>query len=166
MMYGDLPLASVPLGATSTGLVVGDPLRLAFRDRLVVWMSDLGIAWSIRDLTNAGDNPDVSQGFIALDFPGGQVDAQYTFGAPGWNLWIEEGQVTLYIKTRLGAGIALRNQAELYGAQLRSRFRGDRFVAGAVTVQITGTAAMGGGQDEGGLWVEAVGLAYRVFNVG
>ena len=44
--------------------------------------------------------------------------------------------------------------------------RGDRFVAGAVTVQITGTAAMGGGQDEGGLWVEAVGLAYRVFNVG
>ena len=165
-MYGYAPIGCFAIGATASGFVTGDSFRLAFRDRLLVWMTDLGIAWPIRDLVNAGDNPDVSRGFVALDFPGGQVDAQYTFGAPGRNFWIEEGQVTVYLKTRLGAGTALRNQAELYGAQLRGRFRGDRFVAGTVTVQITGTAAMGGGQDEGGLWVEAVGLAYRVFNVG
>ena len=146
--------------------MAGDPVRAAFRDRLLAWKVDLGIPWPAIDLTNTGENPEASQGFLALEFPGGPVESQFTFGAPGQNLWIEEGQATLYIKTRLGAGTAVRDQAELYGAQLRSRFRGDRFAAGTVTVQITGTAAMGGGQDDGGLWVEAVGLAYRVFNVG
>lgn len=146
--------------------MAGDPVRSAFRDRLLAWKGDLGIPWPVVDLVNTGENPDASQGFLTLEFLGGPVESQFTFGAPGQNLWIEEGQATLYIKTRLGAGTAVRDQAELYGAQLRSRFRGDRFAAGTVTVQITGTAAMGGGQDEGGLWVEAVGLAYRVFNVG
>lgn len=146
--------------------MAGDPVRSAFRDRLLAWKADLGIPWPVVDLVNTGENPDASQGFFTLEFPGGPIESQFTFGAPGQNLWIEEGQATLYIKTRLGAGTAARDQAELYGAQLRSRFRGDRFAAGTVTVQITGTAAMGGGQDEGGLWVEAVGLAYRVFNVG
>jgi hypothetical protein len=165
MMYGVHPIVSVPLGATATGLVVGDPLRMAFRERLVVWLADLGIGWPIRDLHNTGDNPDVSQGFVVLDFPGGSED-QYTFGAPGLNFWREQGQVTLYVKTRLGAGMTMRNLAESYAGALRSRFRNDRFAAGNGTIRIASTAPMGGGHDEAGLWVEAVALGYETYNVG
>lgn len=165
MMYGDLPLASVSLGATTTDLVIGDPLRLAFRERLVVWLADLGISWPIADLRNAGENPDVSLGFVALDFPGGSED-QYTFGAPGLNFWREQGQVTLYVKTRLGAGMTMRNLAESYAGVLRARFCNDRFVVGNGTVRIVSTAPIGGGHDEVGLWGEAVALGYETYNVG
>lgn len=159
------PIANVPVGATAPDFVVGDPLRMAFRDRLMVWVVDLGIGWPIRDLYNTGDNPDVSEGFVALGFPGGSED-QYTFGAPGLNFWREHGQVTLNVKTRLGAGMVVRNLAESYASGLRARFRNDRFAAGNGTVRIVSTAPMGGGQDEAGLWVEAVALGYETFNIG
>jgi len=142
---------------------LGDLLDLPNTD--LVSLADLGIGWPIVDLHNAGENPDVSQGFVALDFPGGSED-QYTFGAPGLNFWREQGQVTLYVKTRLGAGMTVRNLAESYAGALRSRFRNDRFVAGNGTVRIVSTAPMGGGHDEAGLWVEAVALGYETFNIG
>lgn len=117
------------------------------------------------DLRNAGENPDVSLGFVALDFPGGSED-QYTFGAPGLNFWREQGQVTLYVKTRLGAGMTMRNLAESYAGVLRARFCNDRFVVGNGTVRIVSTAPIGGGHDEVGLWGEAVALGYETYNVG
>jgi hypothetical protein len=41
-----------------------------------------------------------------------------------------------------------------------------RFAAGSRTVRITATGAMGGGQDEAGMWAESIALSYQLFNTG
>jgi Bacteriophage related domain of unknown function len=144
--------------------MAGDPLRDAFRTRLRTHATAAGIAWPIKDLFNTTETPDATE-FLDLEFPGGSED-QYTFGAPGSNLFREQGQVTLRVCTMLGAGVTKRDLAETYAAALRSKFRKDRFAAGAGTVRITSVAPMGGGHTEAGLWAEAVALGYEIFNIG
>jgi hypothetical protein len=140
--------------------MAGDTLRDAFRTRLATHVAAAAITLPIKDLVNTGDDPDAGAGFIALEFPGGNED-QYTFGAPGSNLWRERGQVTIRVYAPLGSS---RDVGEAAAEALRGRFRADRFSAGSRTIRILETAPMGGGQDEAGLWAESVALAYQIFN--
>jgi hypothetical protein len=140
--------------------MAGDTLRDAFRTRLAAHVATASITLPIKDLVNTGEDPDASAGFIALEFLGGGED-QYTFGAPGNNLWRERGQVTVRVYAPLGR---TRDTAEAAAEALRNLFRADRFAAGSRTVRILDTAPMGGGQDEGGLWAESVALGYQTYN--
>jgi hypothetical protein len=64
------------------------------------------------------------------------------------------------------AGKTERDNAESYIETIRDAFRMARFAAGSRTVRITSTGAMGGGQDEAGMWAESIALSYEVFNTG
>jgi hypothetical protein len=166
-MYGFAPISSRPIAALASGYSLGDPFRNAMRDRLGVILTELAIPWPLVDMDNAGNNPDVSASFVCLDFPGGSPEEQYTFGAPGANYWKETGQVSVYLKTRMGAGTTTQRVAEGYAAAIRRKFRANRIgMDGGYSIVITATAAMGGGHDEGGLWVESIGLEYRLFTSG
>lgn len=142
--------------------MAGDTLRDAFRAQLAAHVDTASIELPVVDIVNTGHNPDAAAGFIALEFPGGTED-QYTFGAPGSNLWRENGQVTIRIYTPLGRD---RDVGEAAAEALRDLFRNDRFAAGSRTVRIVTTAPMGGGQDEAGLWAESIALGYQTFNEG
>lgn len=145
--------------------MAGDTLRDAFRAELATIKTAASITWDIRDTLNTEDNPDASEGYIELEFPGGS-EVQFTFGAPGDNLHREQGQVTVRVVTPLGAGTTMRDLAETYAAAIRSAFRMRRFAAGSRSIRITDTAPMGGGHDEAGLWAESVALGYEIYNVG
>lgn len=143
--------------------MAGDSLRAAFRARLQAHVTTAGITLAIKDLVNTRTRPDASASFIALDFPGGPPEQQLTFGAPGLNFHTETGQVTILVCCKPGYD---RDTCETAAESLRNLFRMDRFAAGSRDVRITATAPMGGGEDDGGFWVESVALAYEVLNVG
>lgn len=154
--------------------MAGDPLRDAFRAQLATVLAiSPAIPWPVKDLQNttqlpappAADAANSAQGHFEIEFPGA-TEAQYTFGAPGSNLHLEQGQVTIRAVTRLRAGTTVRDLAEGYLATVRSRFRMRRFSVGSLQCRITDTAPMGGGQDEAGMWVESLALGYEIFNVG
>lgn len=144
--------------------MAGDTFRDAFRTRLATHCATVpATTRSPLDLINTGEDPDAAApGYIYLEFPGGS-EAQYTTGAPGSNLFREQGQVTVKVATPLGSG---RDTAEVDAATLRNRFRADRFAAGSQSVKVMAVQPMGGGQDDSGMWVESIGLAYQIFNVG
>lgn len=149
--------------------MAGDPLRDAFRTQLAAIRTALAATYpaifAIKDLINTVENPAPTE-FIDLEFLGGS-EAQYTFGAPGSNLFREEGQVTVRVCTKLGAGTTKRDLAETYATAIRAAFRSQTyrlFSAGSLTVRITSTAPMGGGFDDGGLWMETVALGYETYN--
>lgn len=155
--------------------MAGDVLRDAFRSELaaVVAAASPSIAWPVKDVVNTSEMPAPAaanaaasdQGYFVIEFMGGS-EAQYTTGAPGANLHREDGQVTVRAVSRLRAGKTVRDLAETYLRQIRTSFRARRFAAGDRSVRITGTAPMGGGEDEGGMWVESLALAYETYNVG
>ena len=156
--------------------MAGDPFRDAFRAELdtVIGAASPAVPWVRKDLENTSEQPappaagvaaSVS-GWFEIEFPGGSED-QFTFGAPGNNLHREIGQVTIRAVTRLRAGKTIRDLAETYLGQVRRGFRMRRFtLSGPVEIRITSTAPMGGGETEGGQWVESIALAYSVFNRG
>jgi hypothetical protein len=147
--------------------MAGDTLRDAFRAKLdAILAANPSIAWAQIDTLNTGIRPDASTGYFELEFPGGS-EQQYTFGAPGNNLYLEQGQVTLRAVVRQNAGKTERDKAESYIETIRAAFRtAHSFAAGSRTVRITSTGAMGGGQDEAGMWAESIALSYEVFNTG
>ena len=147
--------------------MAGDPLRDAFRDQLdaVIAAASPAITWVRKDTTNTTTDPDVATGYFDLEFPGGS-EAQYTFGAPGSNLFREQGQVTIRVCAPLGAS---RDLAETYASQVRNLFRGQTyrsFAVGSRTCRITETAPLGDGEDDAGMWAESIALAYEIYNVG
>jgi hypothetical protein len=143
--------------------MAGDSLRDAFRARLQTHVTTAGLTLPVKDLVNTKARPDASASFIALDFPGGTPERQLTFGAPGANFHDETGQVTILVCGKPGHD---RDTCEAAAEALRNLFRMDRFAARSRTVRITATAPMGGGEDDGGFWVESVALFYEVINVG
>lgn len=145
----------------------GDTLRDDFRNELDTILGlNPAITWQQKDTVNTAEKPDTSAGYFDFEFPGGG-EGQASFGAPGSNLWLEEGQVTLRAVLRRNAGTTERNKAESYMATLRAAFRGRRFGSGAAhKIEITSSASMGNGHDEAGMWVESIALGYRIFNVG
>jgi hypothetical protein len=146
--------------------MAGDTLRDAFRAKLdAILQANPSITWARIDTLNTGIRPDASTGYFELEFPGGG-EQQYTFGAPGANLHREQGQVTLRAVVHRNAGKTERDNAESYIETIRDAFRMARFAAGSRTVRITSTGAMGGGQDEAGMWAESIALSYEVFNTG
>jgi hypothetical protein len=146
--------------------MAGDTLRDAFRAKLdAILQANPSITWARIDTLNTGIRPDASTGYFELEFPGGG-EQQYTFGAPGANLHREQGQVTLRAVVHRNAGKTERDNAESYIETIRDAFRMARFAAGSRTVRITATGAMGGGQDEAGMWAESIALFYQVFNTG
>ncbi len=145
--------------------MAGDPLRDAFRAQLVTVCTDIGVAepWLVEDLVNTDADPDDSVPFISLEFPGG-AESQFTTGAPGYNLFQENGQVTVVLHMPLAEHQA---EAERHAAGIRTRFRNRRFTTSAGRqVRITETHPMGGGFDDSGLWIESVALGYETFNEG
>lgn len=147
--------------------MAGDPLRDAFRSELATVATEQGVDWDIEDLENTGQNPDLQkEGFLALEFPGGSEE-QFTTGAPGNNLFDENGQVTVRVYARRGISVTLRDLAETYGRSIRNGFRGRRFSASdGTSIRITDVAPMGDGQDEAGRWSQSVAIGYQVFNTG
>lgn len=154
--------------------MTGDPLRDAFRTALAAVCTEKSIAWPVKDTVNTSTQPEPpaagasssAAGYLELEFPGGSED-QYTFGAGSSDLHREQGQVTVRIATRLRTGTTNRDLAETYGNAIREGFRKRRFTTAASReVRITAVAPMGGGFNEGGLWVESVALAYEIYNVG
>ena len=141
----------------------GDPLRDAFRNEIETIITAAGITWSHVDTWNTDQNPDASApGWITLEFPGGG-EQQFTTGAPGFNLFQENGQVTVRVFCRIARN---RNTAESYAATIRNAFRARKFACGSATIRITDTAPMGGGEIEGSSWAESVAIGYEVFNTG
>lgn len=153
--------------------MAGDTLRDAFRAELATIRTAASINWPIKDTLNTSVQPNppvagaasTAAGHLELEFPGG-TEEQYTFGAPAANLHREQGQVTVRVVTRIRTGTTNRDLAETYAASIRSAFRMRRFAAGARSIRITSTAPMGGGFDEGGMWVESLAVAYEIYNVG
>lgn len=153
--------------------MAGDTLRDAFRAELATIRTAASIPWPIKDTVNTSTQPNppaaaaasTAAGYLELEFPGGS-ERQFSAGSPGANLHLEAGQVTVNVVTRLRTGTTNRDLAETYAEAIRSAFRARRFTAGARSIRITSTAPMGGGHDEGGMWVESVALAYEIFNVG
>ena len=146
--------------------MAGDPLRDAFRAQLdaVIAAASPAITWLRKDTTNTTQDPDVSSGYFDLEFPGGS-EGQYTFGAPGSNLFREIGQVTIRVCAPLGAN---RDLAETYASQVRIGFRSQTyrsFAVGSRTCRITETAPMGDGEDDAGMWSESIALGYELFNI-
>lgn len=146
--------------------MAGDTLRDAFRAKLdAILAANSSITWPHKDTLNTGLKPDASTGYFELEFPGGGED-QFTFGQPGANFHRELGQVTLRAVVRQNAGETERDKAEAYIEAIRTAFRSARFSAGSRSVRIRSTGAMGGGQDEAGMWSESIALGYEVYNVG
>lgn len=160
--------------------MAGDSVRDLFRDRLAThirasigglpapWGSmpigsvPAGLAIPIVDLVNTAEAPDASQLFVALEF-GARDEAQASFGAPGANLYSEDGMTYVRACARLGKG---RDAAEALVELLRALFRADRFGAAGAEIRITGTTILAGGLDEGGLWIESLALRFTKFNRG
>lgn len=167
MLLGADPIASAPIAASEDAALgdAGDEFRDACRTRLLEHILTAGIAWSFLDLLNTGDDPEVTTPFIDIEFPGGD-EAQYTFGAPGSNFYLESGRLTVRVCTGLNAGLSRRNTAEAYAGRLRTLFRNDRFPAGSTTVRIKAAAPLGGGQNEAGLWCEFIDLRYERYVTG
>jgi hypothetical protein len=146
--------------------MAGDTFRDAIRGALdAILLANPSITWPHRDTLNTGVKPDAGSGYFELEFPGGDEN-QYTFGAPGFNDWQETGQITVRAVVRQNAGKTERDRAEVYIETIRGAFRGRRIPIGARAIRIVRTGAMGGGQDEAGMWVESIGLEYQLFNVG
>ncbi len=146
--------------------MAGDSFRDAIRGALdAILLANPSITWPHKDTLNTGVKPDAGSGYFELEFPGGD-ESQFTFGAPGANDWQETGQITVRAVLRQNAGKTERDKAESYVETIRSAFRGRRIAIGARAIRIMRTGAMGGGQDEGGMWVESIALEYQRFNVG
>ena len=163
-VVGSLPIGAVPAYVEPRN---GDTFRDAFRTELdaVIAAADPDIEWARFDALNTESQPDALTGYFELEFLGGD-ESQYTFGAPGANLHRELGTVAVHALVPMARGKSMRDTAERYLGQIRSGFRSRRFAAGSVEIRIVGTAPMGGGQIEGGMWAETLVLAYEVFNVG
>lgn len=146
--------------------MAGDTLRDAFRAELAAVCNTAGVSWPIIDIINADDGqPDAGvNGWIAIEFVGGSEE-QFTTGAPGSNLFRENGQVTVRVYAPQAASAAMRDQAEAYAESIRNAFRARRFAAGSRMIRIDSTAPLGLGQSDGGLWAESVALGYEIFNV-
>ncbi len=146
--------------------MAGDTFRDAIRGALNdILTANPSITWPHKDTLNTGVKPDASTGYFELEFFGGD-ESQYTFGAPGANDWQEIGQVTVRAVVRQNAGTTERNKAESFMEIIRAAFRGRRITLGSRAIRIKSTAAMGSGQDEGGMWVESIALGYERFNTG
>ena len=139
----------------------GDAVRDAFRSETQTILTALGITWSLIDTFNTTQQPDAASPFIQLEF-GSTEESQYTSGAPGYNLFREDGMVLLAIAAPLGQ----EGSADTYAEQIRGRFRERRFAAGSRSVLVTSASPMGGGRVAGGMWIEYVALRYETFNVG
>ena len=150
--------------------MAGDPLRDAFRAKLlaIVGSPPAGsfAGWVISDTLNTTEAPDAAVNFITLRF-GPASEQQYSFGAPGANLWKEAGDVYVDFFARLGNG---HDQAEVAALALRNAFRTLGPTGFAMTtgqrVRILEVAPMFGGPVDGAWWCETVAIAYRVFNTG
>ena len=89
-----------------------------------------------------------------------------TFGAPGFNDWQEIGQITVRAVVRQNAGETERDKAEAFLETIRGAFRGRRIPIGSRAIRIKRSSAMGGGQNEAGMWAESIALEYERFNTG
>jgi len=146
--------------------MAGDTFRDAVRGALdAILQANPSITWPHKDTLNTGIRPDASTSYFELEFPGGDEN-QFTFGAPGSNDWKETGQITVRAVVRQNAGKTERDKAESYIEIIRQAFRGRRIALGSRAILIVKTGAMGGGHDEAGMWVEAIALEYKRFNVG
>jgi len=146
--------------------MAGDTFRDAIRGALDdILTANPTITWLHKDTLNTGVNPDASTGYFEIEFPGGD-ESQYTFGAPGSNDWQEIGQITVRAVLRQNAGETERDKAEVYLEIIRAAFRGRRITLGSRAIRIKRTSAMGGGQNEAGMWAESIALEYERFNVG
>ncbi|WP_185982983.1 phage tail terminator-like protein [Aureimonas mangrovi] len=70
-----------------------------------------------------GDTPEDGTAFVVLQYPYSTA-RQLTFGAPGFNVWREEGAVRFVIHVERGSGAA---QGLNWAAEIAAIFRGKEF---------------------------------------
>lgn len=143
--------------------MAGDPLRDAFRTKLAAIVAAASIPWPVQDTLNTGTQPDAAASFIDLEFNGGQ-ETEYTFGAPGSNLWKETGQVMVRLYPARNIGHDL---LETYALAIRNALRHARFVMSTgQTVRLDAVSPLGGGFVDAGWWCETIGISYTIYNTG
>lgn len=153
-------------GAYWAHLAAGElSVRDAFRAELDSIITAAGIDWLRRDTLNTGENPDAGAGYLDLEFGEGDEEPD-TFGSPGANVHIERAVVFVHAYAPAAWGSTTRDLAETHLEEIRQQFRARRFNAAGQQIRITGTAAMGGGEIEGGLWAETIALSYETRALG
>jgi len=95
--------------------MAGDPVCDAFRAELQTVLGAASIAWPIVDTDDGDDTPDGSAPYVEIRFEGGSEELAY-WGAPGSNLWREDGQVFIDFLVPLGTN---RDAQEAYPVRLR-----------------------------------------------
>lgn len=148
--------------------MAGDPLHAAFFDHLKAQLDECGLptpTWLVLDTRNTRVRPGVRR-YIDFEILPSSND-QYTTGAPGSNLHRETGQITIRFKIPTGDEDG-QEEAGRYGDLLMKRFLylGARFDCDGRSVRLISPLRMGFGEDEDGLWVETMAVAYEQFLVG
>ena len=147
--------------------MAGDPVCDAFRAELQTVLTAASIAWPIVDTDDGDDTPDGSAPYVEIRFEGGSEELAY-WGAPGSNLWREDGQVFIDFLVPLGTN---RDAQEAYSRSVREAFRDRRFNAtfgsDSVEIRIETASPLGGPQGvDGAMTSRGIGLGYRIYNVG
>lgn len=125
----------------------------AFRARLGEW-PDIASCPLVESNTG-GRTSGTAAAFLQLQFPFASSE-RITFGAPGANVWREEGAARILINAKRGTGTA---QALAWASALASFFRGKQF-AGVETFGPS-TATTDDSNENGAYYVVAVAIPYR-----
>lgn len=143
--------------------MAGDPLRDAFRAELQTIVTAASIPWPIQETRNDGQQTDAATSYLTLTYGGG-IEQPAWFAGAGNNGWKEDG--VIYVNVIAGSGTGTED-AERYADLIRKGFRNRRFqTAEGRGVRILNVDPLGGGEDEGIGWREAVAVQYRVHNIG
>ncbi len=138
-----------------------DPLRAAFKTELATIATAAGIPWAIKEVENVFASADGATSFLALEFDGSPPFEQRTWGAPGSNLYREEGNVWVRVVAPIGSGA----DASGYARSIAAAFT-QRRLATLINGRLIRTLAGAPSHSRlGGRWIESVPVSYRVDNL-
>jgi hypothetical protein len=125
----------------------------AFRARLGGWP---GLAeCPLVESNTSGRTAGTASAFLQLQFPFATSE-RASFGAPGANVWREEGAARILVNARRGTGTA---QALAWASDLARFFRGKHF--DGVETFGPSTASTDDSNENGAYYVVAVAIPYR-----
>lgn len=137
-----------------------DPLRAAFKTELATIAAAAAIPWAIKDVENVFAAADGATSFLALEFDGSPPFEQRSWGAPGNNLYREEGNVWVRVVAPIGSGSDAAGHARAIAAAFTER-RFTRADGRSVRTRAGAPSA----SRLGGRWIESVPVFYRVDNL-
>lgn len=102
-----------------------------------------------------GSTPADGSAFLQVQFPYSTTE-RITFGAPGANVYREEGAFRLLVQVERGTG---GNQGRTWAAALEAMFLGKHF--GGVETFAPQTASSDDSNEDGQFWTLSVAVPYR-----